>query len=63
MPAIKFFKAPADFRLWLKTHHAKLDVLWLGELASYQPDLVRIEAIIHASMLERRYVAEFPHNR
>jgi hypothetical protein len=62
MPAIKFFKAPADFRLWLQTHHAKLDVLWLGELASYQPDLVRIEAIIHASILREALCAEFPHH-
>jgi len=61
MPAIKFFKAPADFRLWLQTHHAKLDVLWLGfyKKASGRPrdgsvrrEFVRVpDAIIHASML------------
>ena len=27
---IRFFKRPADFRSWLKTHHAKETELWVG---------------------------------
>jgi uncharacterized protein YdeI (YjbR/CyaY-like superfamily) len=27
---IKFFKSPADFRVWLERHHASMTELWVG---------------------------------
>jgi uncharacterized protein YdeI (YjbR/CyaY-like superfamily) len=27
---LKFFKKPADFRMWLEKHHAKIPELWVG---------------------------------
>lgn len=50
MPEPIFFKSPAGFRSWLKTHHAKQDVLWVGyyKVATGKPSMRWEESVQEA---------------
>jgi uncharacterized protein YdeI (YjbR/CyaY-like superfamily) len=68
----RFFRTPAAFRAWLKRHHAKVEVLWVGfyKVGSGRPSITWPESVdqalcygwidgIRKSLDDRRYMIRF----